>query len=220
MPLPDELRRVLPDDTARTWEQIAPVVPEAAYLAGGTGIAVHIGHRVSRDLDFFYHAAGVDLDELADRLHSLGTFAVTTRSSGTLNGLYNRTKVQFLHADEGRPQYLLEPPSTVEGIRVAGLSDLIALKLKVIGDRGELRDYFDLMMIERITQRRVEEGIELFLNRFRPADPQGAVRHILLGLGYFDDVDDDAALPVERDEIVAYWTKRLPDVLAVTGSLG
>jgi hypothetical protein len=28
-------------------------LPGGAYLVGGTGIAAHIGHRVSRDLDFF-----------------------------------------------------------------------------------------------------------------------------------------------------------------------
>jgi hypothetical protein len=30
------------------------------------------------------------------------------------------------------------------------------MKLKVVGDRGELRDYFDLMVIEQRTGRMVE----------------------------------------------------------------
>lgn len=39
-------------------------VPEltAFYLAGGTAIAHHLGHRVSRDLDLFSQQAHVDLD--------------------------------------------------------------------------------------------------------------------------------------------------------------
>jgi hypothetical protein len=76
------------------------------------------------------------------------------------------------------------------------------MKLKVIGDRGELRDYFDLMVIEQRTGRTAEEGLALFVERFRPEYPQPAINHILLGLGYFDDVDPDDALPVPRAEIV------------------
>ena len=53
MTLPAWLRAVLPDGTAETWEQIRSVVPDCAYLVGGTAIAVHLRHRVSRDLDFF-----------------------------------------------------------------------------------------------------------------------------------------------------------------------
>ena len=51
MSLPGELTRILPEDTARTWTSIRDVVPTAAYLGGGTAIAIHLQHRVSRDLD-------------------------------------------------------------------------------------------------------------------------------------------------------------------------
>ena len=147
----DHVRGILPPDTAATWDAIAPLVPPDAYLGGGSAIAIHLGHRISRDLDFLFHHGSVDLDELAGRLSAAGPFAVTDRSPRTLNGVFSGTKVQFLHADEGRPQHLLEPPQEVDGLRVAQLSDLMAMELKVVGDRGELRDYFDLMTIEQRT---------------------------------------------------------------------
>jgi hypothetical protein len=215
----DRVRAILPEDTATTWDAIAPIVPRQAYLGGGTAIAVHLGHRVSRDLDFFFHHHSIDLDDLASRLSSAGPFAVTERSPGTLNGLFSSTKVQFLHADEGRPQLLLEEPLETDGLRVAGLSDLIAMKLKVVGDRGELRDYFDLMTIEQRTGRTADEGLALFVARFQPEYPQQAINHILLGLGYFDDVDPDDALPVPRSDIVAYWTRRQREIVAARGRL-
>jgi hypothetical protein len=65
-----------------------------------------------------------------------GPFAITERAPGTLNGVFSATKVQFLHADEGCPQHLLEPPQEVDGLLVAQLSDLVAMKRKVVGDRG------------------------------------------------------------------------------------
>jgi hypothetical protein len=61
---------------------------------------------------------------------------------------------------------------------------------------ARLRDYFDLMTIEQRTNRTVDEG---------------------LGLGYFDDVDPDDALPVSRQQIVDYWTRRQPEIIAARG---
>jgi hypothetical protein len=104
-------------------------------------------------------------------------------------------------------------------LRVAQLSDLIAMKLKVVGDRGELRDYFDLMIIEQRTGRTADEGLALFVERFQPEYPQQAINHILLGLGYFDDVDPDDALPVPRAKIVDYWTRRQREIVAARGRL-
>lgn len=213
----DRVREILPADTAATWDAIAPIVPSSAYLWGGTAITVHLAHRISRDLDFFYHHNSVNLNELTDRLSTAGPFAVTERSPGTLNGVFSATKIQFLHADEGRPQHLLEPPDVVDGLRIAKLSDLMAMKLKVVGDRGELRDYFDLMTIEQRTGRTADEGLALFVERFQPEYPQQAINHILLGLGYFDDVDPDDALPVPRAEIVDYWTRRQREIVTARG---
>lgn len=215
----DQVREILPPDTAATWDTIAPVVPRDAYLGGDTASAVQLEHRISRDLDFFFHHERIDLDKLASRLTAIGPFAVTERSAGTLNGVFSATKVQFLHADEGRPQHLLEPPGEVGGLQVAGLSDLMAMKLKVVGDGGEPRDYFDLMTIEQRTGRTADEGLALFIARFQPEYPQQAINHILLGLGYFDDVDPDDALPVPRDQIVDYWTRRQPEIVAARGRL-
>ena len=205
---------ILPPDTALAWEIIAPVVPPSAYLGGGTAIAVHLAHRVSRDLDFFFHHNSVDLDELANELSTAGPFAITERAPGTLNGVFSATRVQFLHADEVRPQRLLEVPAHVDGLCIAQISDLMARKLKVVGDRGELRDYFDLMTIEQQTGRTVDEGLALFIERFQPEYPDPAINHILLGLGYFDDVDPDETLPIPRQRIVDYWTRRQREIIA------
>jgi len=215
----DRVREILPPDTAATWDAIAPLIPADVYLGGGTAIAVHLGHRISRALDFFFRHGSVDLGELERWLSAAGPFAVTERAPGTLDGVFSATKVQFLHADEGRPQHLLEPPQEVDGLLVAGLSDLMAMKLKVIGDRGELRDYFDLMTIEQRTGRTADEGLALFVARFRPEYPQQAIDHILLGLGYFDDVDPDDALPVPRAQIIGYWTRRQREIITTRARL-
>ena len=111
----DRGRRILSPDTAATWDAIVPLVPPGAYLGGGTAIAVHLGHRTSRDLDFFFHHGSIDLGELTRKLSAAGPFAVTERAPGTLNGVVSATKVRFLHADEVSPQHLGYGPDPVPG---------------------------------------------------------------------------------------------------------
>ena len=70
------------------------------------------------------------------------------------------------------------------------------------------------MTIEKRTGRMADEGLALFLARFQPKYPEQAINHILLGLGYLDDVDPDDTLPVPRQQIVDYWTRRQREVIA------
>lgn len=206
---PGGLDGALPEGAVHAWRELGPVVPPVAYLAGGTALAAHLHHRLSRDLDFFTDGP-FDEAELADILRARGRFAVTDQSAGTLSGVFEDTKVQFLDAST---QYPVHDFVEVGGVRIASLPDLLATKVKVIADRGELRDYFDLMVIEQRTDLTVEQGLVLFIERYRPASPESAIAAIVRGLGYLDDVMDDPGLPVGREEVAAYWSRRAPQVV-------
>lgn len=157
MTLPRWLAAVLPPDTARAWQAVREAVPPEAYLGGGTAIAVHLRHRVSRDLDLFLEAP-VDLEQLRDELARRGRLHTATFEPApghqTLNGYLGATKLQVLEASS---LVMIEPTTQVEGLRVAGVGDLLAMKLRVVRERGELRDYFDVLVIEQEAHRRVEE---------------------------------------------------------------
>jgi Nucleotidyl transferase AbiEii toxin, Type IV TA system len=206
--VPAELRAALAPGTAEAWEALAPHLPAALYLGGGTAVAVHLRHRESADLDFFYHDSSVELDKLAAQLSRLGPFAITRRAPGTLRGLFAGTKVEFLHADEVRPRVLLREPSEVAGLRVAALEDLMAMKLKVIGDRGEARDYFDVMSIDENGAVTLEDGIALFLERYELAPSSDALPHLISALGYLDDVEQDDSLPLNKRALAGWWQER------------
>ncbi len=214
--MPDRLRAVLDDTTATAWQALAGVLPDDLYLGGGTALAVHLGHRISRDLDFFYHRRSVDLAALEDHLRAAGTLAVSERAPGTLNAIFADTKVQFLHADEGRPQHLLEKPQTISGLRVAGIRDIAAMKLNAISARGELRDYYDLQVIEQRARYPMDQALGDYLERYEPGDPQ-ALRRTITALGYLDDVLDDPGLPVSHAQIAAYWRERQPSLIRAAG---
>jgi hypothetical protein len=209
MTLPAEITRILPPETAWAWERIAPVLPPDCRLAGGTALAVHLHHRESRDLDFFYKDPALDLVALERRLAQIGSFAVSARAPGTLNGLLRGAKLQFLDVHD---QVDLDEPLPCAGILVSSLSDILAMKVKVIGDRGELRDYFDLKRIEEMTGRTVEEGIGLYMARYLIAPEHPSIGHIVEALGYLDDVDEDDMLPEDRATIAAYWQRRQPEI--------
>jgi hypothetical protein len=213
MSLPSDLAAVVPEATARTWLAIADALPAGAYLAGGTAVAVHLHHRVSRDLDFFLREP-VDLEALAEILAARGSLVVQQLEDEpgrqTLNVLLDATRLQFLEASSLR---LLEPLHRVARVAVAGLGDLLAMKLKVVCDRGELRDYFDLLTIERQGHRRVEEGIALALEKYRPTAGPAFVQAIVRGLGFLDDVGEDPGIPLAKAEVAAYWERRMPEIV-------
>lgn len=202
------LEGFLPAGTLRAWRALAPLVPDSAYLCGGTGLTAHLRHRVSRDLDFFTEAP-FDVTELARALSNAGTFAATLTDDGTLNGIFEDTKVQFLEASGQR---LLRPTIMFGGVRLASLEDITATKLKVIQDRGALRDYFDLMQID--LRLPLEEGLTLLVQKYQPVSPTGLIANVVRGLGYLDDVEDDPALPLSRAEIEKFWAQRQPRLAA------
>jgi hypothetical protein len=115
------------------------------YLAGGTALALRIGHRRSIDLDFMSSD-----DELLDEsrrairtaMAPLGAAAVEDTTGNLvleLPGLH----VAFL--SYGYP--LVEPADTVAGVAVAGPVDLGLMKLDAIISRGSRKDFYDLYFI-------------------------------------------------------------------------
>jgi hypothetical protein len=105
-------------------------------------------------------------------------------------------------------------------VRVAAIGDLLATKLKVVVDRPALRDYFDLLTIERAGHRYVEEGLALFLKRYHPRAPLQAVTTVVRALGTFGDVPEDTGIPMSRSSVERYWSARIPQIAAHLDRLG
>ena len=196
-----------------------PLVPDSCYLAGGTAITVHLQHRESRDLDFFYHRQSVDLDALCETFEATGSFVATKRGSGMLNGLLEETEVEFLHADEASPEHLLTKPTVESGFQIAGFPDRIAMKLRAVATRGEHRDFFDLQCIEQMTPFTIDDGLSYYVARHQPKDASSTILHIIRALGYMDEIVEDESLPLSKTETANYWKRRQPDILRNAGWL-
>lgn len=90
------------------------------------------------------------------------------------------------------------------------MADILAAKLKVIQDRGALRDYFDLMIIDEHIP--IEEGFHLLVEKYQPVAPAGVIANVVRGLGYMGDVEDDPSLPIARSRIEEFWARRQPQI--------
>ena len=150
--MPEFLPRldILPPAQTRLWGELS-AVPGEFVLYGGTGLALHLGHRHSEDFDFF-GSRSFDVEALQSAIPFLKDAAVVQRASNTLTAIVERggpVKVSFF----GVPELLrLRPPLIVSknGLQVASLLDLAGAKASVIQTRAEVRDYLDMDALMRL----------------------------------------------------------------------
>jgi hypothetical protein len=114
-----------------------------AVLAGGTALALHLGHRVSVDLDFF---TGADFrnDEVLAGLRQTGLpFRLLSEGDGFLILEVGGVKTSLFRY--GYP--FIEKPLISGGVRISGLLDVASMKIIAISLRGTKRDFVDLYFI-------------------------------------------------------------------------
>jgi hypothetical protein len=113
------------------------------YLAGGTALAIYLGHRVSVDLDWFTPHVFEDGMLVAQSLHNSNIqLEIEQVSPGTLHGSVDGVRVTFLQF-----QYpLLRPLNywSEMGCNLASLEDLACMKLSAIAQRGARKDFCDI----------------------------------------------------------------------------
>ncbi|HCM53769.1 MAG TPA: hypothetical protein DIS59_02355 [Candidatus Magasanikbacteria bacterium] len=122
------------------------------YLAGGTALALHIGHRVSVDLDYF-SPNQIDTEKL--KQHILDTFSthvieIVYEDINTLWCSIDGVKVSFIT----RKDKLLKTLHVKDVFRLASLEDIVVMKLSAICGREEYKDYFDLACLSTLTDVR------------------------------------------------------------------
>jgi hypothetical protein len=176
--------RALPEGTQSNLATIARTpLATRFYLAGGTAVALHLGHRLSYDLDFFsLQPFPPDLPRRA--LAPLGELSVTQESEGTFLGAFNGLQISFFIY----PYSLLEDPVVWQGIQIASLPDIATMKLDAISSRGKKRDFVDLYII---CQRAfpLSQAIAFFEQRY--ASVRYNKFHLLKSLVYFEDAEGD-----------------------------
>ncbi len=174
----------LPPDARRILSQLGQRPPiHSLYLAGGSGAALHLGHWISVDLDFFTRFS-YDAESLVQHLQTIALFKIQQQSRGSLVGRLDGVRVSFF----AYPYPLLKEPLDLEGCRIAHLLDIALMKIIAICQRGTRRDFVDLYFI-------CQQGYDLGQLLHRIPEKYTTVSYpsysLLRALVYFADADPD-----------------------------
>jgi uncharacterized membrane protein len=154
------------------------------YLAGGTGCALHIGHRLSHDFDFFSRIE-FEIFPIQNSLRNQGRFVIDYSDSNTLVGRFIGTKISLFHY----PYPLIEEAVDDLGVRVASLVDIGCMKIDAISSRGTKRDFVDLFFILKNLRLDMKAFFGYFERKYGP-DVFNR-HHVLKSLVYFEDADKE-----------------------------
>ena len=158
------------------------VIKNNFALAGGTSLALQIGHRKSIDLDIFCPNQ-FDVKELEIILKTTPSFSFqyTGNNSRMLFGNINNIKCDFVH----EPATLLQPFTVIDGVNYFSVKDIAAMKMHTICGRGKKKDFFDVYALLQLYSR--ETLIEWFTKKYDEKQLFFLWRSIL----YFEDAEND-----------------------------
>lgn len=207
----------LPKAQLEIWPLLAPAAGLGFVLYGGTAVALHLGHRISIDFDFF-RSAPLDKKEIETSFKFVKAAQIIQEDENTFAVVASMpsgpVKVSFFGGITiGRVN---EPLQTADSVLlVASLDDLLATKLKTTLDRAEAKDYADISaMLSAGTS--LEKGLGAFAKMFG-RDPGLPLRAI----GFFED-GDLPSLPQSDQNILRSARDRvssIPEISIKTDSL-
>lgn len=169
------------------------------YLAGGTALALQLGHRKSIDLDFFTGK----FPERDLLINSLKIFnpVLLQEARGTIDLSIEGVKVSFLEY-----QYpLMEDLTEFEGVKMSGILDIACMKLSAVSSRGAKKDFVDLYYL--LQKYSLEEIFTAFRKKYQGVEY--SKMHILKSLTYFADAEAEPTPDLIRE---TEWNKIKQDI--------
>jgi hypothetical protein len=167
----------------RTLELLTALMRDEALnnftLVGGTALALYMGHRKSVDLDLFsLHTFQVD--KLQEHLCEKYGFTTLNTADVTLIGVIDNIKVDCI-CYKYPP---VEPVNEIDGIRLASMADIAAMKLTAISQSGtRLKDFVDIAFLSTCM------SLNDMLDAFRRKYPRTNIVGVTKSLLYYNDID-------------------------------
>jgi hypothetical protein len=153
-------------------------------LAGGTGLALHLGHRISDDLEFFTREA-FKTSEILEEMRAL---------AGTVDPVAIDDNAIIVQADGAHlsltqtPEHFSEARTRVNGCDVGGVVDVAAMQLVAISQGGRRNDFVDLYAVLQVVPFR--KVARRMVERYGVAVVEPL--EVGKGLVWFGDADDQA----------------------------
>lgn len=154
------------------------------YLAGGTALALQLGHRDSIDFDFFCDKSFLtdNLYEKIEKTFKGHKILKTQDQENTLTVLIDDSiKISFF----SYPYRLVKSLIETEYFKIASIEDIGCMKLSAITSRSTAKDYVDLYFI--LQKNPLATLLDLTKEKFPSLD----ANLILKSLVYFDDITSE-----------------------------
>ena len=195
----------LTDDGAKLFPALASFTD--FYLAGGTALALQIGHRISVDFDLFREdpIEGALLRRVK-KVFARETVAPVVNNPDELTVLIGAVKLTLL----AYPFRLIEPLVSLDGQRMLSIKEIGATKAYTIGRRGTYKDYVDLYFILAEGHASLEEIIGIAERKFGGDFNSRLFTEQLL---FMDDVHDFAIdflkSPMTPQGVTAFFEEKI-----------
>ncbi|MCR4376164.1 MAG: nucleotidyl transferase AbiEii/AbiGii toxin family protein [Acidobacteria bacterium] len=202
-----------PEVLPEGWASVAVELDELgllndAYLAGGTGLALRFGHRVSIDLDLMLPVP-FSSEDVRDRLQGRPGLRHLELAPHTLHAEMRGITISFLHY-----RYpLLFPTDPLGGLQVADARDIACMMAAAISDRGGRRDFVDLYVAGQTF------GLAQILDWFdrKYSGVSYSRTHLLKALTHFGDAEDEPLpallIPLNWSDVRRYFETEAPTLL-------
>lgn len=165
-------------------------------LAGGTALALQLGHRISVDLDFF-SPYKLNLEEVKRSLERFPESLELSSSKNIVTYSINQVKVDVVKYEYPPIYPFLEENEII----LYSLQDIAAMKLEAIKCRGRKRDFYDLYFL--LQEFSLDELLRFNSTKFDARNPF----MILKSLSYFEDAENDPDVEVPSGVTRIEWNQ-------------
>lgn len=153
-------------------------------LVGGTALALRIGHRLSIDIDLFTDKP-FQARKLLKHLEKKHEVELNEIGENMILCMINNVKVDLI-----AHQYPnVRPIQNVNGIRMASMEDIAAMKINAIDNSGSrIKDFYDIYYLLR--EYKLEYILNAYTAKYGNVDENRARRSLL----YHEDIDFTAKI--------------------------
>lgn len=160
-------------------------------LVGGTSLSLQLGHRQSVDIDLFSDAEYGSIEFSAIDLYLRKTFSYVDSTNAGIIGMgksyfIGESALKSIKLDLYYTDTFIRPILSDDGLRLASLEEIMAMKIDVIARGGRKKDFWDIH--ELLEKFSIKQMLELHKERY----PYGHNRkEILQNLIRFESADGD-----------------------------
>ena len=200
------------------WNTVTPILKDSLLvfmqskafidfrLVGGTALSLYRGHRMSVDIDLFTDAqyGAIDFGSIDKFLQE--NFPYVDTSFGVLPGMgrsylvgtdrESNIKLDVFYTTDR----FLQPPHEEDGIRMATVDDIIAMKVDVVSRGGRKKDFWDLH--ELLKEYSLREMLALHKRRSEYTHDEDQIRKNMIDFSKADEEYDPICFRGEYWEFI------------------